>query len=163
MLVFPIFLLMITVCICCTIINKNVSKNLFLGIGIADEHTFPSTSLFNFYFLEIIFSRNHFPLVGDPAGGSPAVRGLPAAEPAVATETSTRGSSAPASLLGLTEDPTRCCVGYSCLPGPGDYRLQSGTAQKVSSGVGGRLSHQLDQAGRDVPVRRVCEVNWVIL
>ena len=118
----------------------------------------------NNYFLKIFFfSLIHCLLVWDPAGGPTAIWSLPASETPAASKASTRGSPAPASLLGLTEDPPRRCVGYSCLPGPGDYRLQSGAAQEVGSGVAGGLSHQLDQAGRDVPVRRVCEVNWIIL
>ena len=79
------------------------------------------------------------------------------------SKASARGSSAPASLLGFTEDPPRCGVGHRCLPRPGDNRLQSGTAQMVRCGVGGGLGHQLDQTGRDVPVCRISEMDRVVL
>ena len=83
-------------------------------------------------FLELLFflflSLIHYILVWNPAGGPTAVWCLAASEAPAASKTSTRGSPAPASLPGLTEDPPRRCVGYRCLPGPGDYRLQSGAA-----------------------------------
>ena len=96
--------------------------------------------------------------------GGPTSEGwLAATGAALTTKATTRGSSSLTALLYFPQDPARGCVCSCSLPRPGDDGLQPWAAQLVRSGIEGRHSDHLGQAGGNVAVGRVCEVDRVSL
>ena len=87
---------------------------------------------------------------------------LGAAGAALTAKTPSRGTPPTSSLLGFAQDPPRSRIGSCRLPGLSDDRLQPRSSQLVSRGVSSCRGDQLDQAGGNVPVGGIGEVDRIV-
>ena len=74
-----------------------------------------------------------------------------------------QGHPSPVLLAGLLQGSPRSRIGSCRLPGLGDDRLHPGSSQQVRRGVGGYRGDHLNQAGGNVTVGGIGEVDRVIL